>query len=152
MFIGAGDLITIDGNYYHAVSGRAPKLGADGVKTVVQATNNYFYSMKGHAFDIYQGTYALIEGNVFESVTTTMLTQTGYIYDTPDSSSASACSSYLGRSCQINSFTSSGSWPSLKATTVLSTFQSYGSSWMVAPIAASGVKVKVLANAGIGKI
>jgi hypothetical protein len=31
MFIGPGDLITIDGNYYHDVSGRAPKLGADGV-------------------------------------------------------------------------------------------------------------------------
>ncbi|KAF3004663.1 hypothetical protein E8E14_001233 [Neopestalotiopsis sp. 37M] len=154
MFIGNGDVITLDRNYYHDLSGRAPKLGEPGATTVVQATNNYFYNMKGHAFDIYQDTSALIEGNVFATVTTPMTStsSSGAVYDVPDSSSASACSSYLGRSCQANSLSGSGSWLSLKNTAVLSTFQSYGSRWMVTPIAASSVSATVLANAGIGKI
>jgi pectin lyase len=110
--------------------------------------------MKGHAFDIYQDTSALIEGNVFATVTTPMTStsSSGAVYDVPDSSSASACSSYLGRSCQVNSLSGSGSWLSLKNTAVLSTFQSYVSRWMVTPIAASSVSGTVLANAGIGKI
>lgn len=45
MFIGPGDLITIDGNYYHDISGRAPKIGADGVTVTVQAGNNLFSKM-----------------------------------------------------------------------------------------------------------
>lgn len=154
MFIGPGDLITLDGNYYHDLSGRAPKIGATDVRVVLQASNNYFYSMKGHAFDIYSGTSALLEGNVFETVSTpiTSGSSAGYVYDVPDSSSSSACSSYLGRTCPVNTLSGSGTWVSLKTTSALSTFQSYGSHWMVTPITASGVKAKVLANAGIGKI
>jgi pectin lyase len=155
MFIGDGSVITLDRNYYHAVSGRAPKLGEPGVSQDIQATNNYFYNMKGHAFDVYVGTSLLAEGNVFESVTTPMTTTSsaGTIFDVPTSSSSSTCSSYLGRTCPVNSFSSSGSWPSLTNTGALSRFQSYGSHWMVnSPLAASSVKSTVVANAGIGKI
>ncbi|KAH6699663.1 pectin lyase, partial [Verticillium dahliae] len=65
MFYGKGDRVTLDRNYYHDVSGRAPKLGQDGTTGTFQATNNYFKNMQGHAFDIYSGATALIEGNVF---------------------------------------------------------------------------------------
>lgn len=85
MFIGPGDLITIDGNYYHDVSGRAPKLGADGVTVTAQASNNLFSNMQGHAFDIYDSTTALLEGNVFESVDSPVASYTGPIYNVPDS-------------------------------------------------------------------
>ncbi|KAM0278733.1 hypothetical protein ACHAQH_005027 [Verticillium albo-atrum] len=72
MFYGKGDRVTLDKNYYHDVSGRAPKLGQPGVTGTFQATNNYFKNMKGHAFDVYEGATALIEGNVFETVSTPM--------------------------------------------------------------------------------
>jgi pectin lyase len=65
MFISPRDLITIDRNYYHDVSGCAPKIGADEVTVTVQAGNNLFSNMKGHAFDIYDSTSALLEGNMF---------------------------------------------------------------------------------------
>lgn len=108
MFIGPQDLITIDGNYYHDVSGRAPKLGADGVTVTVQASNNLSSNMQGHAFDIYDSTTALLEGNVFESVDSPIASYTGSIYDVPDSSSASTCLSTLGRECEVNTLTGSG--------------------------------------------
>jgi pectin lyase len=155
MFIGPYSVITLDRNYYHDLSGRAPKIGDTGVSQAVQATNNYFYNMKGHAFDVYSGTSLLAEGNVFESVTTPMTSgsSAGTIFNVPDSSSSSTCSSYLGRTCPTNSLSGSGSWLSKKDTGALSKFQSYGSHWMVnAPLAASSTKSTVLANAGIGKI
>ncbi|KAH7418856.1 pectin lyase [Cadophora sp. MPI-SDFR-AT-0126] len=153
MFIGPGDLITIDRNYYHDVSGRAPKLGESGVRTTVHATNNLFYNMAGHAFDIYSGTYALIEGNAFITVTTPMASQTGAIYNVPDSTSASTCSSYLGRNCQLNAFGSNvGTWPSLTNTAVLDVFKVYDTKYIVTPISGGSVTASVVANAGIGKI
>lgn len=39
MFLGDGDQITLDRNYLHDVSGRAPKLGADSISgTFVSST------------------------------------------------------------------------------------------------------------------
>ncbi|KAF1976400.1 pectin lyase-like protein, partial [Bimuria novae-zelandiae CBS 107.79] len=153
LFIGAGFVITLDRNYYHGVSGRAPKLGEPGMSQDVQATNNYFYNMKGHAFDVYEGTNLLSEGNVFESVTTPFTNESsaGSIFET-DSSSAGTCSAYLGRSCQTNTASGSGSLINKKDTGVLARFQSYGSRWTVVPISASSTKSTVLANAGIGKV
>lgn len=53
MFYGDGDQVTLDRNYIHDCSGRAPKLGEDGKTCYVQAVNNLFSNMEGHAFEAY---------------------------------------------------------------------------------------------------
>ncbi|KAL1612880.1 hypothetical protein SLS60_001110 [Paraconiothyrium brasiliense] len=151
MFYGPGDQVTLDKNYYHDVSGRAPKLGQDGTTGTFQAVNNYFSNMKGHAFDAYEGASALIEGNVFESVSqpnTDKAASSSTLYTVPDSSAASACSSSLGRACEVNSVdSSSGELAALKADSVLSTLSKVKDS-LVEPLAASEVAAHVKANAG----
>jgi hypothetical protein len=154
MFIANGDKITLDRNYWHDMSGRAPKLGADGVTTTVQATNNFFYNNKGHDFDIYPGTSALIEGNRIYGVNTPMTAvskKVGTVYNVPDAASASACSAALGRACVMNALTNSGEWPSMKQTGVLSTMAKVKGN-LVKPIAVGNVMGLVRQNAGVGKI
>ncbi|KAH6696780.1 pectin lyase fold/virulence factor [Plectosphaerella plurivora] len=141
MFYGKGDRVTIDRNYYHDVSGRAPKLGQPGSTGVFQASNNYFKNMKGHAFDIYPGATALIEGNIFESVDIPMTdnsAKVSTVFDVPDAASASACSSSLGRACQLNSFSASGKWPSLKNSGALSNLAK-SKNYLVKPVASNQV-------------
>lgn len=150
IFYGKGDRVTLDRNFYHDVSGRAPKLGEPSVTGIFQASNNYFKNMKGHSFDIYPGATALLEGNVFESVTTPMTTSSAKVstvYDVPDSSSASACTAYLGRACQVNKFSASGSWPSLKSTGALSNLAK-SKNYLVKPIAASQVGGVISSSVG----
>lgn len=151
MFIADGDQISLDSNYFHDVSGRAPKLGQDGVTGTFHATNNYFSNMLGHAFDAYDGASALIEGNVFESVTTPITDQAATVstfYNVPDSSAASACSSVIGRSCILNDVdSSSGDFPSLKSSSALSAFSKV-IDYLVVPVAASSVASSVKSNAG----
>ncbi|KFY77696.1 hypothetical protein V499_02978 [Pseudogymnoascus sp. VKM F-103] len=107
----------------------------------VQAGNNLFSNMKGHAFDIYDSTSALLEGNMFGSVDSPMASYTGLIYNVPDSSSASACSSTLGRACEVNTVTGSGGWPSLTNTAALTTINRYTSKmYVVTPLPDSSVK------------
>ncbi|KAH6970584.1 pectin lyase [Ilyonectria sp. MPI-CAGE-AT-0026] len=154
MFIANGDKVTLDRNYWHDVSGRAPKLGEDGVSTIVQASNNYFANCKGHAFDVYPGTTVLLEGNLFEAVTTPMTAgseKVSSVYTVPDSGSISACASSLGRSCVANSLSGSGKWPSLKSTSPLSTLKGVRGS-LVAPIQAASVKTTVYGKAGMGRV
>ncbi|KAH6897416.1 pectin lyase fold/virulence factor [Thelonectria olida] len=150
MFIADGDQVTLDRNYFHDVSGRAPKLGADGVSGSFHATNNYFSNMQGHAFDAYDGVTAILEGNVFESVDTP-ITDSGAavstIFNVPDSSAASSCSSTIGRACVVNSLSSSGDWPSMSETSALSTFSSL-KDYLVTPVEASEVASLVTSNAG----
>ncbi|KAH6975866.1 hypothetical protein EDB80DRAFT_829680 [Ilyonectria destructans] len=123
-------------------------LGADGVSTIVQASNNYFANCKGHAFDVYPGTTALLEGNLFEAVTTPITAgseKVSSVYPVPDSGSISACASSLGRSCVANSLSGSGKWPSLKSTSPLSTLKGVRGS-LVAPIQAASVTTTVYAK------
>lgn len=109
--------------------------------------------MKGHAFDMYDSTSALLEGNMFGSVDSPMASYTGLIYNVPDSSSASACSSTLGRVYEVNTVTGSGGWPSLKNTAALSTINRYTSKmYVVTPVPDSSVKSKFTGNAGVGDI
>ncbi|KAJ4292640.1 hypothetical protein N0V90_009303 [Kalmusia sp. IMI 367209] len=151
MFYGDGDQVTLDKNYYHDVSGRAPKLGEDGTTGTFQAVNNYFSNMKGHAFDAYQGASALIEGNAFESVSqpnTDKAASSSTLYTVPDETAASACSASLGRACAINSVdSSSGELAALKASSVLTTMAAVKDS-LVEPLAADEVAAYVKANAG----
>lgn len=155
MFIAKGDQVTIDRNYWHDMSGRSPKLGADGITITVQASNNYFYNNKGHDFEIYSGTTALIEGNWFVNVNTPMhdgAESIKTIYNVPDAAAASACTAVLGHACAGNVITKSGgTWPGLKDTAALTTMAKVKAN-LVAPIADGKTMVTVLANTGIGKI
>jgi pectin lyase len=155
MFIGEEDKATIDHNYYYKMSGRSPKLGDDGYSTYFQATNNYFDTSSGHSFDIVDGTYALLEGNAFSNaktpVTTASSSSGAYIFSSP-SSSLSTCSSYLGRSCVVNTVSSSGTWPSLSSTDVLSKLSGSHKTYLVSPESASSAQSRVLSNAGQGKV
>ncbi|KAF2629509.1 polysaccharide lyase family 1 protein [Macroventuria anomochaeta] len=59
------DQLTLDHNWFHDPSGRAPKLSTDSVSGTFHAVNTYFENMKGHVFDARSGVKALTEGNVF---------------------------------------------------------------------------------------
>lgn len=154
MFYGKGDRVTLDRNYFHDVSGRAPKLGEPSVTGTFQASNNYFKNMKGHAFDVYPGASALLEGNVFESVTTPITKQgasVSTVYTVKDAAAASACTASLGRACQVNSLSGSGDWPSLKDTGALAAL-SEEKNFLVKPVAASQVASLVSSSAGPSKL
>ncbi|OTA30993.1 hypothetical protein BTJ68_08741 [Hortaea werneckii EXF-2000] len=100
---GTEDTITFKGNYIYHTSGRSPKLGAN---AVVHMPNNYWDDINGHALEG-ESAYALIEGSVFQDVTTTETDWSGALY--APSSDDSACQSALGRSCYANSYSSADS-------------------------------------------
>jgi pectate lyase len=102
MFIGKNEKITMDKNYFHDVSGRAPKLGQDGVSGMFHAVNNYFENMKGHAFDAYTGANALVEGNAFVAVDQPNTEHAAGIA-TFVGDGGNACSGSFGRDCIPNS-------------------------------------------------
>ncbi|KAM0327409.1 hypothetical protein ACHAQA_005695 [Verticillium albo-atrum] len=151
MFIGDGDQVTLDKNYLHNVAGRAPKLGQDGVTGTFQASNNLFSNMEGHAFDAYKGASAILEGNVFESVSQPMTSAGAAIstlFTVPDAAAASSCESHIGRACAINEVdSSSGDWPSLSASSALQTWSNL-KEFLVEPIAAGEVAALVKSSAG----
>ncbi|KAF6823746.1 pectin lyase [Colletotrichum plurivorum] len=146
MLNGDGDQITLDRNYFHDVSGRAPKLGDKGT---FHATSNLFSNMKGHTFELYSGTVALIEGNAFESVDTPYNGDAyANSFSVPDASAAAACSSQLGRACEVNAVdSSSGSFKALSQTNALSTFSKL-KDYLVEPVAGSKVSALVKGSAG----
>ncbi|KAK2049382.1 pectin lyase-like protein, partial [Colletotrichum somersetense] len=146
MLNGKSDRITLDKNYIHDVSGRAPKLGEAGT---FQATNNLFSNIKGHTFELHPGTIALIEGNYFETVDTPYKGDAfSNSFNVPDASAASACESQIGRACTVNSVdSSSGDFKALSGTNALSTFSKL-TKYLIEPIAASGVAGLVKSSAG----
>ncbi|KAJ4392706.1 hypothetical protein N0V91_011300 [Didymella pomorum] len=143
MFYGDGDKVTLDRNYLHNVSGRAPKLGQDGTTGTFHAVNNYFENMKGHAFDAYTGAQALVEGNVFAGVSQPV-TDKGAGVSTFVVNAGSACSSALGRSCLENSVDSaSGKLSGGSSTSFIKSITND-----VTPLEVSKVAAHVKANAG----
>ncbi|OLN81953.1 putative pectin lyase F-1-like protein 3 [Colletotrichum chlorophyti] len=146
MLNGDGDQMTLDKNYWHDVSGRAPKLGDKGT---FQATNNYFSNMKGHTFELYSGTVALIEGNAFSSVDTPYNGEAfSNSFNVPTASAASACESKIGRACAINRVDSKcGDFKALSQTNALNTFSKL-TDYLVKPVAASEVASLVSGGAG----
>lgn len=150
---GKGDKITLDKNYLHDLSGRAPKIGSsEGIQTV-QAVNNYFNYNTGYNFDISSSGRVLLEGNRFENSKTpiTDASKVGKIFNVPDSGSRTTCASSLGRNCEMNAYASSGAVPSRKDTVVLSELGKYKSN-LVTPIRYGEVKGHVNGNYGIGRI
>ncbi|KAL6229562.1 hypothetical protein BDW75DRAFT_249562 [Aspergillus navahoensis] len=105
---GSNDLVTLKGNYIYHMSGRSPKVGGN---TLLHAVNNYWYDSSGHAFEIDAGGYVLAEGNVFQNIPTVVEgTVGGQLFTSPDSSTNAICSTYLGHTCQVNGFGSSGTF------------------------------------------
>lgn len=145
MMIGDSEKFTMDKNYFHNVSGRAPKLGQDGVTSYFHAINNYFENMAGHAFDAYAGTNSLIEGNAFVAVDQPT-TEHAATIDTFISNASDECSSVFGRACLENSVDStSGELASGSSSSFISEF---GDIDVPEPMAASEVAAYVKANAG----
>lgn len=150
LFLGSADKITLSNNYIHDTSGRSPKVGSTGSITM-QAVNNYWENSLGHAFDVATGGNVLIEGNIFSDVTTPITTDSasdgGYLFNVPDSSSASTCSSYIGRACVANSLSGSGDFASYTDTEVFGELSSDVVVDAVTPDADT-----IVANAGVGKL
>ena len=151
LFYGAVDKITLHGNYIHDTSGRSPKVGGSG-RITMHAVNNYWSTNKCHAFDIATSGTVLIEGNVFEDVAEPITPQAaddgGAVFNVPDSSAASTCSSYLGRDCVMNSFSGSGDFGSYTDVSVLKALANSA----IDAASADGVATSVQTNAGVGKL
>ncbi|KAJ5312788.1 hypothetical protein N7508_003618 [Penicillium antarcticum] len=143
---GSSDLVTMKGNYIYKTSGRAPKVQGN---TLLHAVNNYWYSNSGHAFEIGSGGNVLAEGNVFQNIPTVVETPiSGQLFTSPDTTTNAKCSTYLGRSCQINGFGSSGSF-SQADTNFLVNFEGKN----IASASAYGTVVSsVTSNAGQGNL
>jgi pectin lyase len=144
LLLGGGDLITMKGNYIHHTSGRSPKVGGQG-NTLLHAVNNYFYSNTGHAFDIEAGGMVVAEGNVFQNVAKPLLSNNGQFFSAPSTGANAVCQSYLGHTCQLNSFGSSGAF-SGSQTDFLVNFQGKNVA------GASAASANVANTAGVGKI
>ncbi|KAJ4320872.1 hypothetical protein N0V94_003171 [Neodidymelliopsis sp. IMI 364377] len=147
LLIGSGDTITFQGNYIHHTSGRSPKVGGTDKGTLLHAVNNYWYDNTGHAFSIApeENGRVLAEGNVFESVNQPIEDGADFLYAVTDD--GKACSSPLGRTCEVNTLTDSGDWTG-SATDFLSSFADEG----VTATAATEVAASVKSNAGVGKL
>ena len=153
LFLGDQDYITLSNNYVHDVSGRAPKVGGSGSITM-HAVNNYFENIGGHDFDVAEGGNVLIEGNVFKSskqpITAASASDGGSLFNVPSTSSASTCTSYLGRACVANELTDSGDFGSYTSTNPLSALKAAGGA--IDAVDVSTVAKSVLASAGVGKV
>ncbi|OJJ65088.1 hypothetical protein ASPSYDRAFT_39886 [Aspergillus sydowii CBS 593.65] len=105
---GSNDMVTLKGNYIYHMSGRSPKVAAN---TLLHAVNNYWYDSSGHAFEIDAGGYVLAEGNVFQNIPTVVESPiSGQLFTSPNSNTNQVCSTYLGHTCQVNGFGSSGTF------------------------------------------
>ncbi|KAF2649920.1 polysaccharide lyase family 1 protein [Lophiostoma macrostomum CBS 122681] len=139
---GSSDLITLKGNYIHHTSGRSPKIGGN---SLVHAVNNYWYANSGHAFDNGAGGQVVAEGNVFQNVVTPLLENLGQFFGSPDSNTNTACKTYLGHNCVLNSFGSSGTLGG----TDTSFFSNFNGKSIASAATASS---SIASSAGVGKL
>ncbi|KAL4773264.1 pectin lyase B [Aspergillus nidulans var. acristatus] len=143
---GSNDMVTLKGNYIYHMSGRSPKVGGN---TLLHAVNNYWYDSSGHAFEIDSGGYVLAEGNVFQNIPTVIEgTVGGQLFTSPDSSTNAICSTYLGHTCQVNGFGSSGTFKQAD-TAFLVNFQGKN---IASASAYTVAQSSVPSNAGQGKL
>ncbi|BCS19948.1 polysaccharide lyase family 1 protein [Aspergillus puulaauensis] len=143
---GSNDLVTLKGNYIYHMSGRSPKVAAN---TLLHAVNNYWYDSSGHAFEIDSGGYVLAEGNVFQNIPTVVESPvSGQLFTSPNSNTNQVCSTYLGHTCQVNGFGSSGTF-SQADTGFLVNFQGKN---IASAEAYTVAQSNVPSNAGQGKL
>jgi pectin lyase len=153
LFLGANDQITLKNNFIRNTSGRSPKVGTNG-KITLHAVNNYWLNTGGHAFEVKQGGSVLMEGNVFENVVTPITAETanhgGVVFNVPNAAAAKTCAGYLGRACQTNNISRSGSFPSYTNANALAPYK--GLKTIPMAMSSSSVAAYVKANAGFGKL
>ncbi|PYH48641.1 polysaccharide lyase family 1 protein [Aspergillus saccharolyticus JOP 1030-1] len=143
---GSNDMVTLQGNYFYYLSGRMPKVQSN---TLLHAVNNLFHNIQGHAFEIGQGGYVLAEGNVFQNVDAPVESpMSGALFSSPDANTNKQCQAYLGRSCQLNAFGSSGTM-SGSDTSILSKFKGKN---IAAARAPTNIASWTMANAGVGHV
>ncbi|KAF9884795.1 hypothetical protein FE257_001211 [Aspergillus nanangensis] len=143
---GSNDMVTMKGNYIFHTSGRSPKVQGN---TLLHAVNNYWYDNSGHAFEIGSGGYVLAEGNVFQNIAAVVESPIdGALFTAPNDSANQACSSYLGRACEVNGFGSSGEFNQADDS-LLSKFEGKN---VAAATAYGDVVSSVTANAGQGHL
>ncbi|KAJ2905689.1 hypothetical protein MKZ38_004764 [Zalerion maritima] len=144
-FTGSNDMITLQQNYIHHMSGRSPKVGGN---TLLHAVNNYWYSSTGHAFEVGDGAMVVAEGNVFQNINTPVEDDIeGLLFTSPSSSANTACYDYLGHNCELNAFGSSGDFSSSDTS-----FFSYFEGKNVADATAATAAKSVMNDAGFGNI
>lgn len=109
-FILGGDetRVSMIKNYVHHTSGRSPKVSGGAKSSVVHAVNNHWSSNSGHAFDVGDKGFALVEGNYFEGVAQTNVVNTNGGVFVPTAANQAQCQSALGRKCALNVLQSSG--------------------------------------------
>ncbi|BAE64564.1 pectin lyase F [Aspergillus flavus] len=145
--VGKGDQITLQNNYIYHTSGRSPALSGG---TLLHAVNNVWDGNTGHALEGGEATArGIFEGNVFTDVKAVVADFKGKAFFSPDANSNKQCSSALGRACEVNVLTKSGTLPPLKDTSFFGDFKGL----KIAPATpASQAAVNVPKNAGAGKI
>ncbi|MGC4064978.1 MAG: hypothetical protein QM784_10110 [Polyangiaceae bacterium] len=156
LFAGSQNTMTVMNNWIHHTSGRGPHAGGTSpVNQYVYAqfVNDYYQNVTGHAADPATNANLFYEGTFFQSVKTPFVTTDGGISYAPVasnvSSTASACSSALGRSCVANANSTTTTFPlNAQALTAMGTYKSA----MVAPYPAAEVPYSVPHLAGPGHI
>ncbi|KAK6500106.1 hypothetical protein TWF481_010464 [Arthrobotrys musiformis] len=140
--VGNDDQITFYRNHVYYTSGRSPALSGN---TLLHAINSVWASNSGHALEGTTSTgRGLFEGCVFNNVPTIISgTYPGQLF-TSEAAYVSQCTAYLGRACQTNLYSGSGSFIG-RSTSFMSAFQ--GSSIPVAA-SASSISSSVVSGAG----
>ncbi|CAH0017087.1 unnamed protein product [Clonostachys rhizophaga] len=145
--VGKGDQITMKNNYITKTAGRSPALSGN---TLLHAVNNVWEGNNGHALEGGETTArGIFEGNVFSDVKAVESDYKGKLFGVPDASSASKCESALGRSCEVNTYESSGGTLTQSDTPFFSDFSGLK---IASAVAASKAQTDVPKNAGFGKL
>jgi pectate lyase len=156
LLAGKEQSITLNNNWFHDFSGRAPKIGGDSV--VVHLANNYFQNGSWHALDAVKPVKVLVEGNYFENVKVpiTVTSKPGYIFGLPgavDSATQNRCRAALGRDCISNIATP---MPAINGfdtnSVVLDAFDPISKATIISPRTPQGIPDTVKASAGPGHI
>jgi pectin lyase len=106
LILGANDTITLQSNWLHDISGRAPHAGGMmNATNALHMVNNHFDHVPGHALEpLTSGAHLLLEGNYFEQVARPIETASdpGYVFAPVTGSSTPACGTAIGRECEPN--------------------------------------------------
>ncbi|POM57701.1 Pectate lyase [Phytophthora palmivora] len=151
LILGKQTEMSLLGNYIQKLSGRSPKIGGhDGEVSVVHAANNYFYDSNGHAFDAATGGYVLAEGNYFDSIK---------MPNQPDPKGSlfvprapSDCQTKIGRACQLNVLTKSGSLTSKSEDAVIKKISNLKARIASTKVNAAAKFVLATQNFGVGDL
>ncbi|KAK6527381.1 hypothetical protein TWF281_010561 [Arthrobotrys megalospora] len=139
--VGSNDQITFYKNYVYYTSGRSPALSGN---TLFHAINSVWSSNSGHALEGTTSTgRGLYEGCVFINVPTMVSSFAGQLF-TSESAYVSQCSTYLGRACQTNIYSGSGTF-NYHSTSFLSGFSGQS---IPAVASASSIQNTVPSSAG----